>query len=70
MNDFYTCQRGGQCTREHMPGSQSAGIVQRLDELMRRCREERHQLTYQDLAAVRYGGDDRQAAREVLHVPV
>lgn len=57
MNDFTVCQ-GGQCRhheaqRLQQPGSESAGIVQRLEALMRRCREEGHRVTYQDLLQVR-----------------
>lgn len=55
MDDFYTCQRSGPCTREVMQGAQSAAIVTRLEALMRRHREERHPVTYLDLVAVRYG---------------
>lgn len=48
--DFNVCPKG---TCRAQSGSQSAAIVQRLEDLMRRCREEGHQLTYRDLLEVR-----------------
>lgn len=70
-DDLYTWQRINPLTLEQMQGSQSAGIVARLEDLMRHCREDRHQVQYQDLVEVRYGdGGGRTQPVEVQHVPV
>lgn len=56
--DFEVCHAGQPCrlhAREQLRGSESSAIVQRLEELMRTCREEHHQVTYLDLLLVRYG---------------
>lgn len=63
------CSTGQACRRHAMRGSESVGIVQRLEELMRMCREDGHQLTYQDLARVRYSGPEEQP-HQVRHHPV
>lgn len=64
LGDFIACPQGASCQRqaqqphhdEPAGGAESAGIMQRLDELMRRCREDSHRPTYQDLLEVRTGG--------------
>jgi hypothetical protein len=53
MGDVFLCREGA-CSAQS--GSQSAGIVQRLDELMRRVRNDGHRVTYQDLLEVRHDG--------------
>lgn len=53
MGDFTVCTPG-HCRQPS--GAQSAGIVQRLDDLMRRAREDGHRITYQDLLEVRSSG--------------
>lgn len=54
-HDFTVCPAGESC-RKQQQGSESAAIVQRLEDLMRRCREEGHRPAYQDLLRVRYTG--------------
>lgn len=51
-NDFTVCRAGEPCRRQQQAGSESAAIVRRLEDLMRRCRDG-HQLVYQDLLEVR-----------------
>jgi hypothetical protein len=52
MDDFTVCQHG---TCRHQPAQQPSAIAQRLEELMRKCREDQHQPTYADLLQVARG---------------
>jgi hypothetical protein len=67
QGDFDVCHAGQPCRRQVMRGSESVAIVQRLEDLMRRCRDG-HQLTYRDLLEVRESGTEPPA--QVLHHPV
>lgn len=61
------CGAGRPCRHLAMRGSESSAIVQRLEDLMRRCREEGHQLMYRDLLQVREGDTVAPSARPIHH---
>lgn len=52
MHDFNVCPPGA-CRQQ--PAPQPDTVEQRLEELMRRCREEQHEPTYADLLQLARG---------------